>query len=81
MLGRPVLDETGLEGRFKYKLEFRPDDAVKRALALAGQPVPDDDPRPSIFTAIKSQLGLELQTRKAPLASLVIERVDRPTEN
>src|SRR5262249_38566544 len=56
MLGRPVLDETGLDGRFKYKLAFHPEDDAKRALALAGQPVADEDPRPSIFTAIKSQL-------------------------
>ena len=81
MLGRPVLDETGLDGRFKYKLEFRPDDAARRALALAGQPVPDDGPRPSIFTAIKGQLGMERQTRKGPVTSVVIERIERPTEN
>jgi bla regulator protein BlaR1 len=81
MLGRPVLDETGLDGRYKFKLEFRPDDAVRRALAQSGQPVPEDDPRPSIFTAIKSQLGLELQSRKGPVSAVVIERIERPTEN
>ena len=81
MFGRPVLDETGLDGRFKYKVEFQPDDSVKRALALAGEPVVDDDPRPSIFTAMKSQLGLELKTRKGTVAAVVIERIERPTEN
>lgn len=81
MFGRPVLDETGLDGRFKYRLEFRPEDDAKRALALGGQPVRDDDPRPSIFTAIKSQLGLELQSRKGPVLAVVVERIERPTEN
>lgn len=82
MLGRPVLDETGIEGRFKYKLEFRPEDGeVKRAFALEGEPVADDDPRPSIFTALKSQLELELQSRKGPVSSVVIERIARPSEN
>jgi uncharacterized protein (TIGR03435 family) len=81
-LGRPVLDETGLDGRFQFKLEFRPEGAdVKRALAVAGEPAADDDPRPSIFTAIKSQLGLELQSRKGPVTTVVIERIERPTEN
>ena len=47
----------------------------------AGEPVADDDPRPSIFTAIKSQLGLELQSRKGPVTTVVIERIERPTEN
>ena len=81
-LGRPVLDETGLEGRFKFKLEFRPEGGdVRQALAAAGEPVTDDDPRPSIFTAIKNQLGLELQSRKGPVPTVVIERIERPTEN
>jgi len=80
-LGRPVLDETDLDGRFKFKLEFRPEGAdVRQALALAGEPVADD-PRPSIFTAIKNQLGLELQSRKGPVTAVVIERIARPTEN
>jgi uncharacterized protein (TIGR03435 family) len=81
MLGRPVLDETGIDGRFKYRLEFRPEDDARRAFALAGQPVADNDPRPSIFSAIKSQLGLELQSRKGPVTAVVIERIARPTEN
>jgi len=82
MLGRPVLDETGIDGKFKFKLEYRPEDSgEKQALALAGQPVADDDPRPSIFAAIKSQLGLELQSRKGPVTTIVIERIERPTEN
>jgi uncharacterized protein (TIGR03435 family) len=81
-LGRPVLDETGLDGLFKFKLEFRSEAAdVKQALAAAGETVGDDDPRPSIFTAIKSQLGLELQSRKGSVTSIVIERIERPTEN
>ena len=81
-MGQPVLDETGLDGRFKFKLEFRPEGAdVKRVLALAGEPVADDDPRSSISTAIKSQLGLELQSRKGHLTTVVIERIERPTEN
>ena len=81
-LGRPVLDETGIDGRFKFKLEFRSEAVdVKRALALAGEPITDDDPRPSISTAIKEQLGLELQSKKGPVTTFVIEGVERPTEN
>ena len=81
-LGWPVLDETGLDGRFKYKLEYRPEDAQVRAgLALQGMPVGDDDPRPSIFAAIQSQLGLRLQSKKGPVTTVVIERIERPTEN
>jgi uncharacterized protein (TIGR03435 family) len=82
ILARPVVDETGIDGRFKYKLEYRPEDPrEKQALAAAGEPVADNDPRPSIFAAIKSQLGLELQSRKGPVTSIVIEKIERPTEN
>jgi uncharacterized protein (TIGR03435 family) len=81
MLGRPVLDETGIEGKFKYKLEFRPEEDARRALAASGHPVAADDPRPSIFTAIKSQLGLELVSRKGTIPAIVIERIERPTED
>jgi uncharacterized protein (TIGR03435 family) len=81
-LGRPVLDETGIDGKFKFKLEYRPENVQeKMAMAAAGQPVADDDPRPSIFAAIKSQLGLELQSKKGPVTTAVIERIERPTEN
>jgi uncharacterized protein (TIGR03435 family) len=76
VLGRPVVDETGIDGRFKFRLEFRFAKGQDR-----DEPVADDDPRPSIFTAIKDQLGLELQSRKRPVASIVIERIERPTEN
>jgi uncharacterized protein (TIGR03435 family) len=81
-LGRPVLDETGIDGKFKFKLEFRPEGVdVRQALAAAGEPVADNDPRPLIFNAIKNQLGLELHQKKGPVTSVVIERIERPTEN
>ena len=81
-LGKLVLDETGLADRFKYKLEFRPENVEEKlALALAGEPVANNDPRPTIFSAIKSQLGLELQSKKGPVTTVVIERIERPTEN
>jgi bla regulator protein blaR1 len=83
VLGRPVQDETGLGGhRFQFKLEFKPESfEEKRALALSGEPVADDDPRPSILSAIKGQLGLELQSRKVPIPTVTIERIERPSEN
>jgi uncharacterized protein (TIGR03435 family) len=82
MLGRPVVDETGVDGKFKFKLEYRPFEMQeKQGLAQLGTPVTDDDPRPSIYTAIKDQLGLELQSKKGAIPSVVIERIQRPTEN
>ena len=79
-LGRPVLNATGLEGRFDFTLDFEPD-----APARAGDkdnPIGGvDASRPSIFTALQDQLGLKLESRKAPVEFVVVDRDARPSEN
>ena len=79
-LGRPVVDETGLEGRFDFTLEFEPEraaGAVEKAAPIGGV----DVAKPSLFTAVQDQLGLKLGSRKAPVEMLVVDRVSRPSEN
>jgi uncharacterized protein (TIGR03435 family) len=76
-LGAPVLDETGLKGTYNYSLEF----ADPR---LANSPEPrlrEADSRPNIFTAVQEQLGLQLQSAKQPIEFVVIDHVERPSEN
>lgn len=75
-LGEPVVDATGIDGRFDMELNFTPPEGPMR---LNGQPIPD--PPPSIFTAIQEQLGLKLEKRKGPVEVLVIDHVEMPTEN
>ncbi|HTS27723.1 MAG TPA: TIGR03435 family protein [Bryobacteraceae bacterium] len=84
-LGRPVIDKTELKGKYDFKLEWVPD------TTLAGPPgdpskgvepaPPPDVEGPSIFSAIQEQLGLRLESQKGPVPTIVIERVERPTEN
>jgi uncharacterized protein (TIGR03435 family) len=83
ILGRPVLDETGLTGEYDFKLEFRPESFVPAEKFGVPIPAPDtsEDPRPSIFTAVQQQLGLKLDARKGPVAAIVIERVEKPSGN
>ena len=78
-VGRTTVDRTGLTGGFDFELEF----SVDPALAAGGPALaPSPDPnRPSIFTALEEQLGLKLQPDRAPVDVLVIDRVDRPTED
>jgi uncharacterized protein (TIGR03435 family) len=90
-LGRPVLDETGLKGGFDFKLEWSPDmgssglsnkpgaPAVQKA-EEAGVSLPDST-GPSIFNAVQEQLGLRLESKKTPVETLVIERIERPVAN
>ena len=73
--GRLVEDRTGLTGGFDFDLEY----TVDPAPAGAGAGAPPQSP--SIFTALEEQLGLKLQADRAPVEVLVIDRVERPTEN
>jgi len=69
-VGRPVINKTGITGRFDIHLEFTPD-------RNADKP----DAGPSIFTALQEQLGLKLIPAKGPGEFLVIDHVERPSEN
>jgi uncharacterized protein (TIGR03435 family) len=76
ILKRKVLDKTGLSGDFDVNLKWAPD------LSTPGNnPSTTADAGPSIFTAIEEQLGLKLESGKAPIDVLVIDYVQRPSEN
>ena len=64
--GRYVLDKTGLSGSYDLELEFTPDQSP-------------DTTGPSLFTAMQEQLGLKLDSQRAPVEVLVIDRLERPT--
>ena len=81
MLGRAVMDSTGFEGNYDIDLEWTSDEG---ALPLLGESpdVPPADPQgPTILTALKEQLGLKIESRKAPVNVIVIDHVDRPSAN
>jgi len=68
---RPVVDETGLKGRYDFKLQWTTDET--RA--------PASDAPPGLFTAIREQIGLKLEPAKAPADVLVIDHVEKPGAN
>jgi uncharacterized protein (TIGR03435 family) len=68
LLDRPVLDQTGLTGRYDFKLEWTPDGDAAGTGA-------------SIFAAVQEQLGLRLETKTGPMEVLVIDHVEKPSEN
>jgi uncharacterized protein (TIGR03435 family) len=72
---RPVEDRTGLTGLFDFDLDdFSPEGRDLGAPSAAGGP-------PSIFTALQEQLGLKLESTRAPVEVFVIDKVERPTED
>jgi uncharacterized protein (TIGR03435 family) len=79
-LGRPVIDKTGLSGLYDIDLHWTPDQ-MPRNLPPGIQLPPVDPNGPSIFTAVQEQLGLRLESTTGPVDSLVIERVEKPSEN
>ena len=82
-LGRTVLDKTGLAGDFDFELTWTPDVTGPLGPKEGGVdgPPPVDPGGPSIFTAIQEQLGLKLESQKGPVEILVIDSVERASEN
>jgi uncharacterized protein (TIGR03435 family) len=68
-----VLNKTGLTGYFHFHLEFLSNDPRLTP--------PDDPPFPSIFTAMQRQLGLKVDAGKGPREFLVVDRLEKPSEN
>jgi uncharacterized protein (TIGR03435 family) len=78
--GRPVIDQTGIPGKFDFHLEFDPGETTRMLLAGAGRD-PGEPTAPSIFTALQEQLGLRLEAATGPGEFLIIDNVERPSEN
>jgi uncharacterized protein (TIGR03435 family) len=68
-VGRPVVDKTGFTGLFDAHLEFAPDESTT------------DPPQPSIGSALQQELAIRLNASKGPVQVIVIDSVERPTEN
>jgi uncharacterized protein (TIGR03435 family) len=66
-LERPVLNRTGIDGAFDVELDYTPDQ--------------NPEPGASLFTALQEQLGLKLETQRAPVDVLIVDRIERPSPN
>lgn len=78
VLGRPVLDKTGLTKNFDIDVEWNPENL---AIRLPPNVRPGDSTRPSIFTVFRDQLGLAFKAQKGPVEIFIIERVEKPSAN
>ena len=72
-VNRIVIDKTGLTGMYDFQVDW-----VHDSPTASPENVPDG---PSIFTAIEEQLGLKLVPAKAAVPVLVVDHIDRPTDN
>jgi uncharacterized protein (TIGR03435 family) len=78
VLDRPVIDQTGIKGRWDFTLKWTPDGPVQPG---AAQLQPREDAPPDLFTAIQEQLGLKLVATKTLVDVLIIDHVGHPSEN
>lgn len=82
VLDRPVIDQTGVTGRWDFTLDWTPDEFQFTSMGNANlPPQPKDEVHPDLYTAIQQQLGLKLEPTKAQTEVLVIDKVEKPTEN
>jgi uncharacterized protein (TIGR03435 family) len=81
VLDRPVLDQTNLTGRFDFHVAFLPDESMFHGHPPPIPPSTTDNPAPSLFTAMQEQLGLKLEPVKGPAQVIVIDHVERPSQN
>jgi uncharacterized protein (TIGR03435 family) len=79
MVRGPVVDKTGLTGKYDFTLQWAPDQ--RAAPPDENGSLPQADSGPSIFTALQEQLGLKLESTKSPLDTIVVDHIERPSEN
>jgi len=80
-LNRPVLDKTGLDKFYDFTLEWAPEPVGPQGPMLNGGEAPAQMDGPTIFTALKEQLGLRLEAQKGPVEVFVIDHAERPKAN
>jgi uncharacterized protein (TIGR03435 family) len=79
VLDRPVVNQTGIEGRYDFTLDWMPDETQ---FASFGRPQQQpDNGKPSIYDAFQQQLGLKLERARVPADVLVIDKLEKPSEN
>jgi uncharacterized protein (TIGR03435 family) len=82
VLDRPVIDQTGLTGRWDFTLNWTADESQFVSMGIKVPPPSDKpDAPPGLFQAIQEQLGLKLDAVKAPVDVLVIDKVEKPSPN
>lgn len=80
-VGRTVEDKTGLAGTYDFTLRWTPDQNHSPMMGNSDIKTDDSETAPSLFTAVQEQLGLKLQPAKGPVPVLVIDHVEKPSEN
>ena len=81
-VGGPVINETGIDGKFDFSLDWTPDDHGQRKSEEQREDKNPPDPLgPSLFAALRQQLGLKLEAGKGPVEVLVVDHAEKASAN
>jgi uncharacterized protein (TIGR03435 family) len=80
LVGRPVVDHTGIAGQFTFEIQYEFVRDTTRGIPGLGGPL-NSDSMSSLLKSLEEQLGLKLEATKTPVEILVIEHVEKPSEN
>jgi uncharacterized protein (TIGR03435 family) len=82
VMDKPVVDKTGIVGKFDFTLKWTPDESQFTSMGIRVPPAADNpNAAPGLFTALQEQLGLKLEAQKTQAQVLVIDHVERPSED
>ena len=83
VLDRPVVDHTGLDGKWNFLLKWTPDESQFAGLGVKVPPPPADatDAPPPLFTAIQEQLDMKLDAQKTAVDVMMIDHIEKPSAN
>lgn len=83
VMDRPVVNQTGLTERYDFELDFMPDESQFGGQFQVRYPeaMSDAAKKAGLFTALQEQMGLRLVATRGPVSTLVVDNVQRPSEN
>ena len=80
-LDKPVVDQTGLKDRYDFDLKWTPEDSQSYCRVAPASSRDDPSAPPGLYTAIQEQLGLKIVQTKAPVQVMVIDKLEKPSDN
>jgi uncharacterized protein (TIGR03435 family) len=81
VMDRPVIDQTGVSGRYTFQLNWKADEFQFTPIARSLPTAPGSNELPDLYTALDQQLGLKLKPTQAPVEVLAIDHLEKPSPN
>jgi uncharacterized protein (TIGR03435 family) len=81
IVDRPVVDHTGVAGRYTFNLNWKADEFQFTSIAPSLPVEPANNELPDLYSTLEQQLGLKLKSTKAPIEVFAVDRLEKPSAN